>query len=321
MQVQKPQRPCKSATATTLTTFMQHNYSAILTHDEACSRLQALGFEHIDKVPLSGNGRIPARGKGPSNTGTSICWTDDKQALHWREFTTEDNGTIFSKTVKFISNEESAERFRQAELRRRKAEANRQELQASVARKARDIWAAGIKGVTNEYTGLKGLTGPYNARLEQGTGCLLIPMWVSGIGLVNLQRIAPDGVKRFMRGARVKAAYSVIGSLDGARMIIVCEGWSTGASLFELYGLPVVVAFNAGNLMPVCQALRSRFENLAVVVAGDDDRQSKVNIGRKKAIEAAESIGATQLFPELCKCCKCTDHNDVMVCSRRCAHG
>ena len=146
-------------------------------------------------------------------------------------------------------------------------------------------------------------------------------MWVSGVGLVNLQRIAPDGTKRFMAGARVKGAYSVIGSLNDAERVIICEGWATGASLFELHGLPVVVAFNAGNLMPVCQALRSRFENLAVVVAGDDDRQNRVNTGRQKAIEAAEAIGATLLFPGLCQCCKCTDWNDHAACSRRCGRG
>ena len=172
MQALQPSRPCKSATANT---FSQHKYSAILTHDEACSRLQTLGFKHIDRVPESGKGRIPARGKGPNNTGTALCWTDDMQALHWREFTTEDYGTIFAKTVQAISGVEAAKRFRRAELKRRKVEADRQELQARAARKAQDTYRAGATNGQHEYITRKGLRDLHNARINRSTGALLIP--------------------------------------------------------------------------------------------------------------------------------------------------
>ena len=39
MQALQPQRPCESATATT-----HRKYNAILTHDEACTRLHAFRF-------------------------------------------------------------------------------------------------------------------------------------------------------------------------------------------------------------------------------------------------------------------------------------
>lgn len=318
MSALQPQRSGKSATARQIN---RHHYTALLTHGEACERLHELGFEHTDKLPVSDNGRIPSRGKGPSNTSTATSWTADGQALHWHEFNTDDKGTIFADSQPAYDRAEADRLFHETERRRRKAEADRLALQDRTARQAQDRYRAGEDTGTHRYITIKQLSGLHNARIDSKTGSLLIPMWVASGELVNLQLIYPDGKKRFLKGGRVKGAYSVIGSLNGAELAIVCEGWATGATLAELHGLPVVVAFNAGNLMPVCQALRARFANLAIVVAGDDDRQNTINTGRQKAIGAAEAIGATLLFPELCKCCKCTDHNDMAQCRRRCARG
>lgn len=318
MREQTPQRPDKAAT----TGHNQRPYcTAILNPDEARERLKALGFEHADSLPLSGGGRIPARGKGPNNTSAAVQWTDDRQALHWHDFTTDDHGTIFADRPPAYNRADAVRLFNEAEQKRRKAEADRLALQQRTARQAQDMYRAGEVTGTHRYITIKQLSGLHKARIDAGTGALLIPMWVSGVGLVNLQRIYPDGTKRFLKGGRVTGAYSVIGSLNNANRVLVCEGWATGATLAQLHGLPVVVAFNAGNLMPVCQAQRSRFENLAVVVAGDDDRQNNVNTGRQKAIEAAEAVGGTLLFPELCRCCTCSDHNDSTVCAWRRRNG
>ena len=292
-----------------------------LTHEHACSRLRELGFEHTDRLPTADTGRIPSRGKGPSNTGTAVSWTADGQALHWYEFTSGDQGTIFADRQQVCNPAESARRFAEAETARRKAEAERQALQERAARQAQDMWRSGESTSTHAYITHKQLSGLYNARIDAHSGALLIPMWVSGVGLVNVQSIYPDGSKLFLKGGRVKSAYSLIGSLNDADRVLIAEGWATACTLFELHGLPVVVAFNAGNLMDVCQALRSRFTDITVIVAGDDDRQTIGNPGRRKAIEAAEAIGATLAFPDLCKCCTCTDHNDRAICDRRCGRG
>lgn len=303
----------------------QANYTAprIEPHHIA-DALTSMGYQHVEAVYNLTAGRsvrISAHGKPAGNDAVQVSIFPDGLAAYYTDHASGDKGLIKPEAVSIVSSAEAVERFRQAEVLRRKADAARQELQARVARQAQDMYRAGVNNGKHEYINSKGLANLHNALIDPVTGALLIPMWVSGIGLVNLQRIWIDGTKRFLAGGRVKGAYSVIGSLEGAERALVCEGWATGATLAELHSLPVVVAFNAGNLMPVCQALRSRFENLAVVIAGDDDRQNNVNTGRQKAIEAAEAIGASLLFPELCKACKCTDHNDVMVCSRRSARG
>ena len=302
------------------------NSPALIETNHIADALLSRGYKYIDAVHRLSAGasvRIPTHGKPPTNTAVQVSMFADAQGAYLTDHATGEAFPIWPSNRQIISSEESAKLFCEAEERRRKQEAERQALQDVRARQAHDRWRAGVSTGTHTYINAKQISGLHNARIEPNSGALLIPMWVSGVGLVNLQLIYPSGSKRFLAGARVKGAYSVIGSLNGAERVLICEGWATGASLFELYhskGYQVVVAFNAGNLMPVCQALRSRFENLTVVIAGDDDRQNSVNVGRKKAIEAAESIGATLLFPELCKACKCSDHNDVAICKWRRGH-
>ena len=299
----------------------QHQYTPALTHDDLCEQLRALGFEHIERVPSSGNARIPARGKPLCNRSAWVSWSDDMQAVHWYDWTTGEGDTIFANNEAGISPAEARRLFELAERRRKQAHEKQKQLNEQTAIVARKLWADGYASGDHSYVYRKQLTALHGARIDAVTGALMIPMWVSGIGLVNLQMIDPDGSKRFIAGGRVAGAYTVVGSLNGAKRVLVAEGWATGASLHEYYGLPVVVAMSAGNLMAVCQSLRSRFEHLTVVVAGDDDRQSEPNKGRKKAIEAATAIGAKLAWPTLCRCCKCTDHNDAIICARRCCRG
>jgi len=313
-------QPAAPATGAPVKSCHRRHYNPSPTYTEAAEQLSAIGI-NPDGLADSGNGRLDIFGKRRGNKAAAYQWTVDGQALHWINFVTDARGTIFSGEQPKYSREEFAKLFREADERRRKQEAKRQALQVLRARQAQDRWRAGVSTGTHAYITKKQLTGLHNARIEESSGALLIPLWVAGVGVVNLQLIYPNGTKRFMQGARVKGAYSVIGSLDNAERVLICEGWATGASLFERYeseGYQVVVAFNAGNLMAVAQVLRSKFVDIDIVVAGDNDRQTHGNPGRTKAIQAAEAIGGTYALPELCKCCTCTDFNDSELCGRRC---
>lgn len=137
--------------------------------------------------------------------------------------------------------------------------------------------------------------------------------------LHNLQSIAPDGTKRFMPGGRVKGCYCAIGKPSGR--LVVCEGYATGATIHEDTGHAVAVAFNAGNLPPVAKALRAKFPCLSIVVAADDDWQTRdpktgelVNPGLTAATEAARAVGGLLAVPDftgLARGEKDTDFNDL----------
>lgn len=124
---------------------------------------------------------------------------------------------------------------------------------------------------------------------------LLIPMRDTANILHSLQTIAPGGDKRFQPGGRVTGCYFSIGTPDG--VLIVCEGFATGASLHECTGHAVAVAFNAGNLKPVAVALHSKFPALKIIVAADDDHRTDGNPGMTKAKAAAQAVGGVLAVP------------------------
>jgi putative DNA primase/helicase len=62
--------------------------------------------------------------------------------------------------------------------------------------------------------------------------------------------------------------------------------------------LPVLVAFNAGNLKPVATTARKRWPDAELIIAGDDDRGIDGNPGATKAHQAAISTGALIALPQ-----------------------
>ena len=75
----------------------------------------------------------------------------------------------------------------------------------------------------------------------------------------------------------------------------------TAASLNKALGFSTVAAFDAGNLPAVALALRAKFPDKPIVIAGDDDRaveaKQGINPGRTKAEEAAQAVGGVNFLP------------------------
>jgi putative DNA primase/helicase len=62
--------------------------------------------------------------------------------------------------------------------------------------------------------------------------------------------------------------------------------------------LPVLVAFNAGNLIPVALTARKRWPDAELIIAGDDDRGKEGNPGATKARQAAIAASALVTLPQ-----------------------
>lgn len=136
---------------------------------------------------------------------------------------------------------------------------------------------------------------PHN--LRQAGDKLIVPLQDTSGAIWSLQTIYPDGTKRFTTGGRTKGLFSTIGDLSTNGQILICEGWATGASLFEHLADPVLCAMNAGNLLPVAEAAKAKW-NTQLVICGDDDRKTKGNPGKTFATKAAIAVGALTAFPE-----------------------
>ena len=152
--------------------------------------------------------------------------------------------------------------------------------------------------------------------LRQAGGALLVPMRDAAGRLRGVQRILPDGSKRFVRGvAKAGLFHRIEGGQDA---VYVCEGYATGASLHMATGQTVIVAFDAGNLEPVARAVRTLLPAATLIVAADNDRHTRRpdgtpwNTGLEHARKAAAAAGAQVLWPEFANpASPATDFNDL----------
>ena len=137
--------------------------------------------------------------------------------------------------------------------------------------------------------------------LRQHRDALLVPLSHNG-ELVNLQRIYPDGIKKFLYGGLITGCCSPLGIVMADAPLYVCEGWATGATLREATGAAVACAMNAGNLLHVGRLLATRYPSSPLIVAGDDDRETeangKGNPGREAARQVAAKLGCGMILPE-----------------------
>ena len=136
-------------------------------------------------------------------------------------------------------------------------------------------------------------------------------------GVVQTEQSIPaDGKKkRFAKDSSKTGCFHPIDGnlcmdkLDGARTIIIAEGFATAGTIYQAGALngdaAVVAAFDAGNLKPVAEALHAKYPDKPIIIAGDDDVATKltqgVNPGREKALEAARAVGGEAIFPNFCR--------------------
>jgi putative DNA primase/helicase len=212
-----------------------------------------------------------------------------------------------TSTTEMTQAERDAHR-QQVEAMRQQREADTAQRQQQAAQTAEQRWVAATQATEHTYLSVKGVQ-PYSVKLEGEA--LLIPMRDTAGNLHSLQVIDPEGGKRFQTGGRIKGCYHSIGKPDG--VLIVCEGYATGASIYEATGHAVAVAFNAGNLLDVAQALHQKYPALRLVLAADDDWQTDGNPGLSKATKAARAVGGWLAVPRFSadRPDKATDFNDL----------
>jgi inner membrane protein len=214
------------------------------------------------------------------------------------------NGWRPEKPYVPLSDAEKARRQAESEAKRLEAERLRQEGYERVKGTAQRIWAQSVPAtLAHPYLTAKGITDPavvsgirqneYNDSLR-----LQIPVFYDG-QLYNLQSIAPTGDKRFLKDGRKDGGYTVIG--DASKIsngVVIAEGFATAASIHQATGQPVIVAFDADNMVKVSETLaRNLPSDTKVTIAVDNDASGK---GLHSARQAAAFFGdrAVAIEPE-----------------------
>lgn len=194
---------------------------------------------------------------------------------------------------------------------KRQREEERERIQAECRAWCTDAWVK-AKNATNDNPYLKSKSVD-SYGMKSFKDSLLIPVQdMAGI-IHGLQFITPDGTKRFKTGTNKAGHFFKIGTSKD-KTVIICEGYATGASIHQTTGHAVVIAFDSGNLLAVCQVIRTKFPDMKIIIAADDDHATEGNPGLTKATEAARVVNgllAIPAFPDN-RGSKDTDFNDLV---------
>ena len=230
-----------------------------------------------------------------------------------------------AKGAQLSPEERAAITARLAEDRKR-AQAARDREAAEAARQASRVWAAALTieppGGVTDYLTRKGVQS-YGLRYTE-SGALVIPLQ-SGDGRTHgLQFILPSTHPRRKKTGRDKeywpagmakqGHYHLIGNPGVRGICLVAEGYATAATLHAATGLPVAVAFDANNMLPVAAALKKNFRGVRLLLCGDDDYLTDGNPGASAAQAAAFAVEGAWVLPEFPADRggkKLTDYNDL----------
>lgn len=237
--------------------------------------------------------RFPSNGKRGDDSGWYVLHGDGLPAGSfgcWRSGLSE---TWCAKAEKHQTAAERSEHRARIHAMRLAREAEHAKRQADAKQTAEQIWRDATPAkASHPYLTAKGIQ-PHGLREHEGA--LIVPMR-DGSELHSLQRIFPDGEKRFLPGGRVTGCYFSIG--HPGDVLHICEGYATGASIYEATGGAVAVAFNAGNLQHVARSLREKYPDARLVLCADDDSAKPDNTGLEKATEAAQAVGGSLAVPD-----------------------
>lgn len=183
---------------------------------------------------------------------------------------------------------------RRLEEAKRRRDAERQKTQEVAANSAEIIWANGVGAEADHpYLQRKGI-GAHGARVT-GDGRLMVPLYNAENKLCSLQYIDADGEKRYHAGGETGGAYWWIGAMEEGRTVYIAEGFATAATIHEITGQPVVVAYSASNLVPVAGMLREQVKAPIVIVADNDAS----GVGQRYAEQASAKHGVRFIVPPM----------------------
>lgn len=199
---------------------------------------------------------------------------------------TDESITWFAKSQNTLSPSEQAALRQRTQEAKAARDAELLEVRKAARKKAEYLYSK-AKYATNAHVYLiNKQVKSYG--LKQLKNMLLVPVRSADGQVISMQFILPDGSKRFLTGGEVLGGYFAIGKPNGT--LCICEGYATGASIYEATGYAVAVAFNAGNLLAVACALRQKFPELTLIVCADNDVTTDGNPGLSKAEGAAGQI-------------------------------
>lgn len=224
--------------------------------------------------------RVPVAGKRKGNKSGAYCLSEltlkNGNTVVVGMLSNHVSGIEQSVTLEAVdgaSPDEIAEAKRRARESAEKARREKVQLQNEIAAKAENIWNGLPDSGQSEYLKAKRV-GAYGIRFTRGS--IVVPARDIDNKLWTLQFIQGDGTKRFLTGGAKRGRFHLLNKKhpEGIPSFIgIAEGYSTGVSIYELLdqSIDLAIAFDAGNILPVGEAFRSRYPDAQIVFFADHD--------------------------------------------------
>ena len=283
-------------------------------YEEFGATLRAAGFRLEGNPVLDGKWHRVATADDDRGQKTGAYRGDMNGTpfLYWKDHRTGEEGTVIAKGYGDLS---PAQRALAAQTAADNAARRIQETSEQHQARAIEL-AEKLKTYTpaTQQTGYQAAKGiaPTPGSYTDKTGEVTILPSVDIDGKQwTTQYIQADGSKKFAANARKTGTFHPVtgfDSIEQAPVVIIAEGYATAATIaantrpIEGQGSPAVLAaWDAGNLVHVAQAVRNKYPDKPIVIAGDDDlaqqNKSGKNPGRERAEEAARAVDGKAVFP------------------------
>lgn len=225
-------------------------------------------------------------------TGWYIAFSDGVPAGRFGDWRTRVDCTWRANSA--FTPEQEKEYAKRMEEARRKRDADRLRQYEAAADLALTIWSNSAPApMDHPYLVRKGIL-PHGARVT-GDGRLVLPLYDESGGISSLQFIDNDGRKLYQSGSATAKRYWHIGNPDSTGTLYIVEGFSTAASVFEATAQPVIIAYNASNIVGVTGIMREMYGHTKdIVIVADNDKNG---VGKEYAEQAAQKHGARVVMP------------------------
>jgi len=191
--------------------------------------------------------------------------------------------SVNANTLTPQENLELKKQMLEAHERRNKAEKDRHE---EVAKEIKLLFGSFENITEHEYLTSKKVKN-YSLKVDQ-KGNLVVGVYDTTGNIRSLQYIDKKGGKRFAGGGEIKGNIFLVGAdykdLPNLQTLVIAEGYSTSATIYEATNLPVACVFSANFCMDAVTNLRKITRSKILIALDRDDN----GVGQRKAEEVCQ---------------------------------
>jgi putative DNA primase/helicase len=230
--------------------------------------------------------------------------------LYW--FNNESEPVYFkaSKEFKKLSPQE-LKKQQENKIKREKIEAERKYKACQTAQN--EYINAAVPCKQHNYLNVKNILAHYGVKIctqtisyvENGNtifrmvkGDLIIPIISLDKKFMGYQRIRPDGVKLQCRDGLKRLGFFPMGGWNPTKKqkIVLCEGYATGATIYECTGYTTFVCFDVGNIQALATEMAQKYPHIELILATDFDID-KNQAGLLAGLQLSQQFNLKFTFP------------------------